>query len=177
MSKTKLLIFAFLVFASSTNYERVNAEPICYDYYKVVPCALHLDRIFHNEDWFYKKQLYIDTNKGSIVDLEQGIMWMKSDDGVTRSLESAMQYCENLLYSGFDDWRIPTARELFILVDYTRACRSPHPAFRMNSWFYWAYGEYGAVETKFFGVFFDGGGSHINDPQQKGYVRCARSIE
>jgi len=35
--------------------------------------------------------------------------------------EEALAYCENLNYAGYEDWRLPNARELQSIVDYSRA--------------------------------------------------------
>ena len=35
--------------------------------------------------------------------------------------EQALSYCENLSLGGRDDWRLPTAKELQSIVDYSRS--------------------------------------------------------
>ncbi len=64
---------------------------------------------------------FVDNGDGTITDLSTGLMWQKSDDGVTRNWEEALEYSENLTLSEYDDWRLPNAKELQSLVDYNKA--------------------------------------------------------
>jgi len=43
-----------------------------------------------------------------------------NDDG-SLNWEEALEFAENLDYAGFSDWRLPNAKELHSIVDYTRA--------------------------------------------------------
>lgn len=58
----------------------------------------------------------------SIVrDKSTGLMWQKIDDGKTRNWKDALAYCQNLELAGYADWRLPNAKELQYLVDYTKS--------------------------------------------------------
>lgn len=48
-------------------------------------------------------------------------MWQKSDSAAVLDWESALSYCENQEYAGYEDWRLPNAKELQSIVDYSRA--------------------------------------------------------
>ena len=63
-------------------------------------------------------------NGSTISDLATGLMWQKSDDGVMRNWEEALAYAEDLELGGFEDWRLPNAKELQSIVDYTRSPQS-----------------------------------------------------
>ncbi len=65
---------------------------------------------------------------GTLTDLATGLMWMKSDSGTTMNWESALGYCQNLDYAGYTDWRLPNAKELQSIVDYTQAPDAQNPA-------------------------------------------------
>ena len=58
----------------------------------------------------------------TISDHATGLMWQQADDGMTRDWEDALDYAENLTLGGYTDWRLPNAKELHSIVDYTR-CR------------------------------------------------------
>lgn len=45
--------------------------------------------------------------------------WTIVDDGVTRTHSEAKTYCENVVFAGRDDWRLPTANEIVAITDYT----------------------------------------------------------
>ncbi len=64
---------------------------------------------------------FTDTNNGTITDSATGLMWQKADDGNSRDWETALSYAENLNLDNYTDWRLPNAKELQSLVDYTRS--------------------------------------------------------
>jgi hypothetical protein len=65
---------------------------------------------------------------GTVTDLATGLMWQQTDSGIPMDWESALGYCENLEYAGYDDWRLPNAKELQSIVDYTQAPDAQNPA-------------------------------------------------
>jgi arylsulfatase A-like enzyme len=72
----------------------------------------------------YGENNYIDNEDGTITDLATGLMWLKEDSGATvGTLDwiEALAWSEELEYAGYDDWRLPDAKELHTLVDYSRA--------------------------------------------------------
>jgi hypothetical protein len=62
-----------------------------------------------------------DISDGTITDLSTGLMWMQSDSGSGMIWEDALTYCENLEIAGYSDWRLPNAKELQSIVDYSRS--------------------------------------------------------
>lgn len=64
---------------------------------------------------------FVDNGDSTISDLATGLMWQKSDDGVARNWEQAHLYSENLELASHNDWRLPNAKELQSIVDYTRS--------------------------------------------------------
>ena len=78
----------------------------------------------------YGKNNYVDNGDGTITDLATGLMWMKADSGTTMNWQKALSYAEKLKYAGHDDWRLPNAKELQIIVDYTRAPDALDPAYQ-----------------------------------------------
>ena len=69
----------------------------------------------------YGVNQFVDNGDDTITDLATGLMWQKTDDGVKRNWREALAYTENLTLAGHDDWRLPDAKELQSIVDYTRA--------------------------------------------------------
>ena len=69
----------------------------------------------------YGKNKFIDNNDQTITDEATGLMWMKNDNGTPIAWENALNYAENFSFAGYSDWRLPDAKELQSLVDYTRS--------------------------------------------------------
>jgi Protein of unknown function (DUF1566)/Secretion system C-terminal sorting domain len=63
----------------------------------------------------------IDNGDRTISDNATGLMWQKADDGASRDWENALSYAGNLSLAGNNDWRLPNAKELQSIVDYTRS--------------------------------------------------------
>ena len=78
----------------------------------------------------YGRNKYVDNGDGTITDLATGLMWQKADSGTTMNWEQALGYAEELEYAGYNDWRLPNAKELHSIVDYSRAPDALDPAFR-----------------------------------------------
>jgi len=68
----------------------------------------------------YGQNQFINNNDGTITDLATGLMWQQADDGTSRDWEHALDYAENLSLAGYSDWRLPNAKELHSIVDYSR---------------------------------------------------------
>ena len=62
-----------------------------------------------------------DNGDGTVTDRATGLMWAKNDSGKGLNWEQALAYTENLELAGHGDWRLPNAKELQSIVDYSRA--------------------------------------------------------
>ena len=72
----------------------------------------------------YGVNLFQNNNDGSISDLATGLMWQQTDNGSGMDWEHALAYAQTqntANYLGHNDWRVPNAKELQSLVDYTRS--------------------------------------------------------
>ena len=73
---------------------------------------------------------FVDNGDGTITDRATGLMWTKGDSGRTMNWGDALAYAEGLDCAGHSDWRLPNAKELQSIVDYTRAPDAADPAMR-----------------------------------------------
>ena len=65
---------------------------------------------------------FVDNNDGTVSDLATGLMWAEEDSGAGMDWESALAWVEQLNaenYLGYNDWRLPNAKELQSIVDYS----------------------------------------------------------
>ena len=85
----------------------------------------------------YGNNDFVDNSDGTITDRATGLMWMEEDsgsfsvgDGGAGALdwEQALAWADGLVYAGYDDWRLPDAKELQSLVDYSRSPSSTSSA-------------------------------------------------
>lgn len=63
---------------------------------------------------------FIDNGDGTITDQATGLMWQKNDNDQGVVWEDALEYAENLELAEYSDWRLPNAKELQSIVDYSR---------------------------------------------------------
>ena len=68
----------------------------------------------------YGKNQLVDNGDGTITDKATGLIWQKTDSGKGLNWSQALKYAENLRLAGHDDWRLPNAKELQSIVDYSR---------------------------------------------------------
>lgn len=72
----------------------------------------------------YGKNDFRDNGDGTITDRATGLMWSKADSGKGMNWESALAWVQQKnaeKYLGHNDWRLPNAKELQSIVDYTRS--------------------------------------------------------
>lgn len=76
---------------------------------------------YYGQDADYSNPVFSFTNNGNeiVTDNNTNLMWQQipSDDQMT--YEQAVEYCENLVLGGYDDWRLPTSKEMFNLSDFS----------------------------------------------------------
>ncbi len=69
----------------------------------------------------YGKNDFKDNGDGTVTDRATGFMWTQRDSGRGMNWKDALEYAESLVYAGYDDWRLPNAKELQYIVDYSRS--------------------------------------------------------
>jgi ribonuclease BN (tRNA processing enzyme) len=74
----------------------------------------------------YGKNNLIDNGDATVSDYATGLMWQKTDDGEGKDWKGALCYAENLELASYSDWRLPNAKELQSIVDYTRSPQTTH---------------------------------------------------
>lgn len=87
------------------------------------------------------------------------------------TFSQAEQHCANLLYNGFDDWRLPSINELETLDHYYSG------SFTSRHWgieaFYWSSTAYGSGQH--WEIYLKTGSSLKGDDSDENYVSCVRS--
>lgn len=83
--------------------------------------GLSIGDALYGQDANYLKgssMLYENNGDSTITDTNTGLMWEQYPipDGLT--WDEAVEYCENLEFAGYDDWRMPSLKELFSISDF-----------------------------------------------------------
>lgn len=81
----------------------------------------------------YGKNEFHDNGDGTITDRATGLMWSKADSKVGMNWQQALAWVQvknKEKYLGYSDWRLPNAKELQSIVDYTRAPQATDPVRR-----------------------------------------------
>ncbi|XPV77515.1 MAG: DUF1566 domain-containing protein [Desulfovibrio sp.] len=69
----------------------------------------------------YGKNIFVDNKNGIISDKATGLMWQQLDSGKGLDWEEALAYANAFSLGGYSDWRLPNAKELQSIVDYSRS--------------------------------------------------------
>lgn len=67
---------------------------------------------------------FVDNGDGTVTDRATGLMWSQGDSGTGLTWVDALAWVRqknNENYLGYSDWRMPNAKELHTIVDYSRA--------------------------------------------------------
>ncbi len=72
----------------------------------------------------YGTNNFFNNGDGTITDLATALMWAQSDSGTGLNWSNALAWVQArnaTNYLGYNDWRLPNAKELQSIVDYTRS--------------------------------------------------------
>ncbi len=78
----------------------------------------------------YGQNQFADNGNSTITDSATGLTWMQVDSGKTMNWPQALDYAENSTHAGFNDWRLPNAKELQSIIDYSKSPQATNPAHR-----------------------------------------------
>lgn len=69
----------------------------------------------------YGRNQFQDNGDGTVTDHSTGLTWMQADSGRGMTWREALAHAESMDFAGHGDWRLPNAKELQYLVDYSRS--------------------------------------------------------
>jgi hypothetical protein len=121
-----------------------------------------------------------------VKDATTGLMWQGCSAGMsgescqgsvtTYPWQEAIDYCENLSWAGYSDWRLPEIHELISIVDYKKydpaTNETAFPA-TPSDWF-WSSSSYANNVSCAWLVYFHTGNVLFDDKSKTGFVRCVR---
>ncbi len=88
----------------------------CFSGDEVIECGDE----FSGQDAQYEgvQPSYQDNGDGTVTDLNTGLMWIQ-DAGDKTYYVDAMEELETYTFAGYDDWRLPTIKELYSLAQFS----------------------------------------------------------
>ncbi|OQX00619.1 MAG: hypothetical protein BWK80_61500, partial [Desulfobacteraceae bacterium IS3] len=72
----------------------------------------------------YGVNSFTDNGDQTVTDNATGLMWSKNDGSTSMTWQDALAYVQTqnaANYLGYSDWRLPNAKELHSVLDYTRS--------------------------------------------------------
>ncbi len=116
--------------SSQLTYAIVDTnQGLCYDDSSIIDCPAE-GEAFYGQDAQYSGAAasYTDNDDGTVTDNVTGIVWQQTTDtdgdgdmdaADKLSASAAAAYCENLSDAGYDDWTLPTIKQLYSLIDFS----------------------------------------------------------
>ena len=125
---------------------------------------------------------FVDNGDNTITDQKTRLIWQKQDDDSKRSMENALNYCENLTLGGSSAWRLPNIKELESIVDDSKVSPSINTSYFTDTKYipYTNYissshyvRDYGYIDYSW-SVTFNSGEAALQDSSSNSnsYVRC-----
>ncbi len=96
-----------------------TGQTACYDNSGAISCP-QTEGSFYGQDAQHagNQPSYVDNGDGTVTDLNTGLMWQQTPgDKVTWS--EAVAGADIFSLAGYDDWRLPSIKELYSLIDFS----------------------------------------------------------
>ncbi len=161
----------------------------CYGYGSEIDCPSE-GEAFYGQDAQYAEKGFCapksftvagTTEQPVINDKNTGLGWQKSIRTVAATWSDAYNYCNNLNYGGYSDWRMPTVKELDTILDLGRRNSADPNYFSNTTYSYWWVNNKNETADKLWYVYQTSikywPTSYATNTSYKYYVRCVRGTE
>jgi hypothetical protein len=91
----------------------------CYGELTIITCPTVGDFVGQDAQHDGVQPSYLDNEDGTITDLVTGLMWQENPNGFVKAKwDDAIADASTINTGGFSDWRVPTIKELYSLIDF-----------------------------------------------------------
>jgi len=114
-----------------------------------------------------------------VLDKKNAIYWQDtlSSQKSSEDWSDAVLYCDTLVLNSMEHWRLPTFKELFSLVDYTRVDPAINPVFSfVKEGTYWTSTSFSPTKARAWTIDFRTGKTYYNYTTTNHAVRCVKEI-
>ena len=114
-----------------------------------------------------------------VSDKKNAIYWQDNTSSKESSEDwnDAVSYCDALILSGLEHWRLPTFKELFSIVDYARVDPAINPVFSfVKEGTYWTSTTFSPSKARAWTIDFRTGKTYYNYTTTSHAVRCVKDM-
>jgi uncharacterized protein DUF1566/putative metal-binding protein len=146
----------------------------------------YTDTFGEDSDYHINPLSYIDNGDGTVTDNNTGLMWQQEDDNTLYNWYQAsgtagdteVDVCGELELAYYYDWRLPTEKELQLIVNYGTFNPAIDQAFFTGpiAWNYWSSITLANPSYPSYAWYVNFNNGIVNDAEKSGiyYVRCVR---
>lgn len=114
-----------------------------------------------------------------VTDKINTIYWQdnSSSQKSSKDWDDAVLYCDKLVLNGVSHWRLPTFKELFSIVDYTRVHPAINPVFSfVKEGTYWTSTDFAPSRSRAWTIDFRTGKTYYSYTTTNHAVRCVKDM-
>ncbi|AGF76657.1 Protein of unknown function (DUF1566) [Desulfocapsa sulfexigens DSM 10523] len=172
-----LLALPFPLWAADWSPLSDTGQNKCYDAQGAEIVCPTAGQPFLGQDAQYQgaTSVFRDNGNQTVSDQQSGLMWMKSSDDIARRWQDAITYCNERVFAGHDDWRLPSKFELESIVNYGRSFPAVNEVFSCPGSFTWSKTVHVGNPEYAWSVYCDDGADHWVHKTNTYSVRCVRN--
>ena len=114
-----IILFSTSLFAQDYKIPETG-QVSCYDEDgNTIDSPLPGDSLYGQDAQYTRFEISLtDNGDGTVTDHVTGLTWQQVPSSNTFTWQEAIDHCDDLVFAGYDDWRTPSAKELFSISNF-----------------------------------------------------------